>query len=172
MSDGYFFCFDKGDYVRRNHDRNGDSGCILCRIRTGDPEVTDLTVYRDDLASVSLNLYPYNPGHLLLFPARHVEDLRDCTSEEQTRLSALTRYFLDILDQVLSPAGYNLGYNMGRPAGASLPHLHRHIIPRYPNEIGLADIIAGKRVLIEDPRKTQSRIKEAVYERPFSISMT
>jgi ATP adenylyltransferase len=172
VSADYFFCFNKGDYVRRNKDNAGGTGCIICRVLAGDPGVADLTVYGDDLAGVSLNLYPYNPGHLLIFPLRHIEDIRHLTKKENDRLTALTGYFLDILDQTLQPGAYNIGYNMGRDAGASLTHLHQHIIPRYPHEIGLADIIAGKRVLIEDPRLTREKLKAAVYARPFSISMT
>jgi ATP adenylyltransferase len=172
VSDGYFFCFDKGDYIRRVRSPEAGDGCALCRILAGDPGVADLTVYRDDLFAASLNLYPYNPGHLLLFPVRHVEDLRHLLPEEGARLAALERYFLDILEEVFSPAGFNLGCNMGRAAGASIAHLHEHLVPRYLFEAGFADIIAGKRVLIEKPDQSRRRILEAVYKRPFSISMT
>ncbi len=170
MSDGYFFSFTKGEYVRRMRESRGQ--CVLCGIASRSADVVNLTVYRDDLACAAVNLYPYNPGHLLVFPVRHVEDLRACTAGEHERLAALTLYFMDILDSTYGPHGYNVGYNVGKAAGASLDHLHEHIIPRYPNEIGLADLVAGKRVLVEDPRTSLERMKKAVYERPFSISMT
>jgi ATP adenylyltransferase len=170
VSDGYFFCFSKGEYVRRLKEEG--TGCIICGILAGEPGVVDLTVYRDDLAAVSLNLYPYNPGHLLVFPVRHTEDLRGLTREETLRMHDVTRYFFDILDGVYQPSGYNIGFNMGRTAGASIPHLHQHLIPRYATEIGIADLVAGKRVLVEDPRQSLEKLKAAVYARPFSISMT
>jgi ATP adenylyltransferase len=153
----YFFNFDKMKYVK---ERRPD-GCILCLIRAKSDRVVDLTVYSDELFTVSVNLYPYNPGHLMVFPSRHIEDVRQLTDEEQARMTELTNRFLDVLDATHQPSGYNVGYNMGAPAGASIDHLHLHIIPRYPREIGIADLVAGKRVLIEDPRVTQSRIMEA-----------
>jgi ATP adenylyltransferase len=68
---------------------------------------------------------------------------------------------LDILDNLYKPAGYNVGCNMGLCAGASIEHLHWHIIPRYPNEIGIAELLGGKRVLVEDIAKTRERLIEA-----------
>jgi len=154
----YFFNFDKMKYVRGPR----PSGCILCLIRDKSTEVIDLTVYSDELFTVSVNLYPYNPGHVMIFPNRHLVDVRDLTPAEDDRLSALTRGFLNVLESTHSPAGFNIGYNMGSSAGASIDHLHLHVIPRYPKEVGIADLIAGKRVLIEDPRVTQSRLTDAV----------
>ena len=152
--EGYFFSFEKLAYVK------GDKpdGCILCLIRDRAPEVVSLSVYRDDLFIVCLNLYPYNPGHLLIFPIKHVEDVRDYTAGEDARLALVTRVFLNVLDRSHNAFGYNLGYNMGLTSGASISHLHLHIIPRYPRETGIADLIAGKRVLVEDPRQSRQRI--------------
>jgi ATP adenylyltransferase len=172
VSGGYFYNFDKMDYAQAREREKRGAACLLCAILRGDPGPVDLTVYRDELFAATLNLFPYNPGHLFLFPVRHVEDVRALTAEEALRQSRLVRYFLDRLDEVYHPAGYNIGYNMGRPAGASLTHLHQHVIPRYSDEIGLADLIAGKRVLVEDPRRSRERLQAAVYERPFSMSMT
>ena len=72
------------------------------------------------------------------------------------------RRLLDALDRTHKPQGYNIGYNMGLAAGASIRHLHVHVIPRYPSEIGIADLIGGKRVLVEDPRVTRDRVREAL----------
>lgn len=154
----YFYNFDKMEYVKGPR----PAGCILCLVRESSPLVVDLTVYSDELCTVSVNLYPYNPGHLMLFPNRHVEDVRDLSDEEDRRVTALTRRFLDVLETTHQPAAFNIGYNMGPSAGASIDHLHLHIIPRYPREVGIADLVAGKRVLIEDPRVTQRRIIDAL----------
>lgn len=156
----YFFNFDKMEYVKGKR----PAGCILCLIRDRSPDVTNLAVFDDELFTVSVNLYPYNPGHLMIFPNRHVLDVRELTDEEERRITHLTRTFLGILDQTHQPAGYNIGYNMGASAGASIDHLHLHIIPRYPREVGIADLVAGKRVLIEDPRVTRERIRDAVAD--------
>jgi ATP adenylyltransferase len=166
LSRDYFFSFEKYAYVKRRK----TGRCILCQIRDQNPDVVDLTVFRDELFIVTVNLYPYNPGHLLLFPSRHLVDIREYSAAEEQRLTALTRYFLDLSEAVHRPAGFNLGYNMGHPAGASIDHLHLHLIPRYPHELGIADLIAGKRVLVEEPQETARRIREQIDQTPFSIS--
>jgi ATP adenylyltransferase len=160
----YFLNFEKYAYVKGPK----PGGCILCLIRDRDPGVIDLSVYRGKFFVVTVNLYPYNPGHLLIFPTRHIVDVRSYSLEEERRLNELIRYFLDIADKVHRPAGYNIGYNMGHPAGASIDHLHLHLIPRYPHETGIADLLAGKRVLVEEPRETARRIREVVDQEPFS----
>lgn len=163
---GYFFNFEKMSYVKGRH----PAGCILCLARDGSSDVVDLSIWRDELFVASVNLYPYNPGHLLVYPLRHVEDVRELTGEEEGRLLALQRWLLGILDRACSPHAYNIGYNMGAAAGASISHLHLHIIPRYPRETGIADLIAGRRVLVEDPRETTRRLRELAAQEPFSIS--
>jgi ATP adenylyltransferase len=163
---GYFFNFDKMAYVKGRQ----PPGCILCLTRDQNSDVADLSIWRDDLFIASVNLYPYNPGHLLLYPLRHVEDVRELTAGEEQRLLLLQRWLLGILDKACAPHAYNNGYNMGAAAGASISHLHLHIIPRYPRETGIADLIAGRRVLVEDPRETTRRLRELVAQEPFSIS--
>jgi ATP adenylyltransferase len=160
----YFFSFDKLSYLKGKK----PDGCILCLIRDRAREVVDLSVYRDEYFIVSMNLYPYNPGHLLVFPRRHLEDIRQLTSEEEARLVRLQRYLLDTADKILEPSGFNIGYNMGLSAGASIAHLHLHIIPRYPRELGIADLIAGKRVLVESPVETAERFRAGIAQAPFS----
>ncbi|MGA2977426.1 MAG: HIT domain-containing protein [Spirochaetia bacterium] len=163
---GYFFNFDKMSYVKGRH----PAACILCLLRDRNPDVVDLSIWRDEYFVVSVNLYPYNPGHLLLYPCRHVEDVRELTAEEEREMVALQRWLLGILDRACSPHAYNIGFNMGAAAGASISHLHLHIIPRYPRETGIADLIAGRRVLVEDPRETARRLSQLAAQEPFSIS--
>ena len=144
-------------------------GCILCLISTDSTEVKKLKVWENSLFVVSVNLYPYNPGHLIIFPKRHITDIREFTPEEERQMETITKYFLNILDKTHNPSAYNLGYNMGPVAGASINHLHRHLIPRYPREIGIADLIAGKKVLVEDPVVTCGRIREDVEADPIHV---
>jgi ATP adenylyltransferase len=156
----YFFNFEKIAYVKRKK----DGSCILCRLRDGDPDVTQTIIYRTELCAVSLNLYPYNPGHLILYPLRHVEDLRELERPERYSLNNTLDNALDVLDKLYSPSGYNIGSNMGPESGASIPHFHFHIIPRYPRELGMAELIGGKRVLVEDINRTRERLLEAFKE--------
>ena len=81
----------------------------------------------------------------------------------------ISKSLLNVIDSTHNPAAYNIGYNMGPVAGASINHLHRHIIPRYPREIGISDLIAGKKVLVEDPRVTCRRIKKALKNNPILL---
>lgn len=153
----YFFNFDKLAYLKGQK----PSGCILCLVASGSETVDRLVVHETEAFLVSLNLYPYNPGHLILFPRRHVLDIRELDESERSSLDSIARMSLDVLDTCFCPAGYNLGYNMGVVAGASIDHLHLHIIPRYHREIGIAELIAGKRVLVQDPLNTQAVLIEA-----------
>jgi len=153
----YFFNFDKLVYLKGEK----PDGCILCLVRDGSEAVQSLVVHETALSMVSLNLYPYNPGHLIVFPRRHVNDLRQLGDEERADPDALSRLCLDVLDTTHGPAAYNIGYNMGLAAGASIDHLHMHIIPRYPREIGITELLAGRRVLVQDPLETQRILRAA-----------
>ncbi len=153
----YFFNFDKLTYLKGSK----PEGCILCLVAQGSEEVERLVALDTGSFIVSLNLYPYNPGHLLVFPRRHVVDIRQLSAGERRELDGLVDRCLEALDKTHAPAGYNIGYNMGLVAGASIDHLHLHIIPRYPREIGIAELIAGDRVLVQDPRETLARLREA-----------
>lgn len=150
----YFFNFDKLGYLRGAR----PDGCILCLVRDGSPDVDRLPVHETRDFLVSLNLYPYNPGHLIVFPKRHVVDIRELGPGERRELDEVTDLCLAVLDEAQRPSGYNIGFNMGLVAGASIDHLHLHIIPRYPRELGIAELLGGKRVLVQDPRVTQETL--------------
>jgi ATP adenylyltransferase len=152
----YFFNFEKLAYIKGKR----PEGCILCQIRDENPAVTDTLVHKSAHTGLAVNLYPYNPGHLLLFPLRHVTDIREVPGEERRDMDRSLDMALEALDSLYGPAGYNIGYNMGLAAGASIEHLHLHIIPRYPREIGIAELLAGKRVLVEDIEKTKQKLRE------------
>ena len=156
------FVPNKMDYVRGKN--RPDVDCILCAIVSGDERVEKLEIYQSELFFVSLNLYPYTPGHLIVFPKRHVVDIRELTPEEVGELHNVQNLCLTVLDKIYSPGGYNIGYNIGRAAGASIEHLHLHIVPRYQRELGFIDIIGGAKIIVEDPNRTQERLREAFRE--------
>jgi len=156
----YLFSFNKIAYLKGKR----PSGCILCLVKDNSPEVEKLIVHESAHFIVSINLYPYNPGHLLIFPKRHITDIRAYTDQEKAELDRLLSLCLDAIDRYGKPSAYNIGYNMGLSAGASIEHLHLHIIPRYPREIGIAELIGGSRVLVQDPKDTLAQLREIFKE--------
>ena len=126
--------------------------CILCALRDSDKRVPDLVLLRHELMIVTLNLYPYNPGHLMIFPRRHLTDIRQFTEEEVLVMHRLQERSMHALEALYNPRGFNIGFNVGQASGASIEHIHCHVIPRHRNEIGLVEMISqGSRVLVEDP---------------------
>ncbi len=150
------FVPSKRKYVRGERPR---VDCILCATRDGDPRVENLVIVRDRLAFLTLNLFPYNPGHLMIVPNRHVSDPRHLAPAESRALDAWTRRALDALDARYGPSGYNVGYNVGPAAGASLEHLHLHVVPRFRNEIGFIDVVGGARVHVDDPAEAVADLR-------------
>jgi ATP adenylyltransferase len=155
------FSLNKLGYIKGDRPK---VDCILCAIVNHQEDVQNLLVCERTHTVVSVNKFPYNSGHLLLWPKRHITDYREMTKEEECEVGALLRTSVDILDELYGPCGYNVGFNMGDFAGASLPHLHIHLIPRYPNEIGFVDIVAGAKILVENPVETMERLR-AAFER-------
>ena len=103
--------------------KTSEIDCILCEIVKDSDKVEILKIYQDDQMAISLNLYPFNPGHLMVFPLRHILDFRELTETEILRLSQLICKCQDMLTEMYSPTGFNIGFNQGRAAGASIKHL-------------------------------------------------
>lgn len=138
--------------------------CILCAIINHDQRVVDSSVFSSQLMTVSLNLYPYNPGHLMIFPNRHIEHFEDLSKDEVIEMHRLTILSMQVLQKLYQPQGFNIGYNLGERSGASIKHLHRHIVPRYNNELGFIDILSGSKILVEDPKDTLERLRIAFQQ--------
>lgn len=136
--------------------------CILCGIVQQDERVVSLEIFRSDHFMVTANLFPYNPGHLMVFPLRHLADPAELTEHEVLELHRLQVKSMRVLHQLYGPRGFNWGCNIGETSGASIKHhLHLHLVPRYPGELGFIDIIGGARVIVEEPNETVRRLKEA-----------
>ncbi|HEB30810.1 MAG TPA: HIT domain-containing protein [Spirochaetes bacterium] len=152
------FSVNKLQYIK---EKSTGTGCILCSIANRDTDVVNLVVAEGKKTAVCVNRFPYNSGHLLIFPKRHITDYRDFLEEEELEINKFLRASLDVLDSTYSPSGYNFGYNTGEFAGASISHLHMHVIPRYRNELGFIDIIGGAKILVENPAQTMKKLKKA-----------
>ena len=154
----HLFIPSKMDYVRGKRPK---VECILCAIIAHDSRVVDTCVYSNSMVTVALNLYPYNPGHLMVFPNRHIEDLAELSSDEVMEMHRLAILSMKIIRELYHSQGFNIGYNLGEVAGASIKHLHLHIVPRFRNELGFVDIIAGSKIFVEDPAQAMIKLKKA-----------
>ncbi|GAB3046960.1 HIT family protein [Sediminivirga luteola] len=124
-----------------------DTECPFCRAPEK-PDEEGLIVARGDHAYVVLNLYPYNPGHLLVCPYRHVADYTDLTPEETVEIATMSQRAMRVVRAVSSPHGFNLGMNQGAVAGAGIAaHLHQHIVPRWGGDANFLPIVARTKAL-------------------------
>jgi ATP adenylyltransferase len=138
-----------------------DIACPFCAI----PKKTDeegLIVYRGKSAYVVMNLYPYNPGHLLVCAYRHVADLTDLTDEELNEISALTAHAMQTIRKVSAPEGFNLGMNQGAISGAGVAaHIHQHVVPRWSGDANFMPIIGKTKVMPQLLQLTRDEIAAA-----------
>lgn len=138
-----------------------DEGCPFCRI----PALEDqagLVVRRGESCYVVLNLYPYNPGHLMVVPYRHVADYDELTEDETAEVATLTRASVRALRVVSSPHGFNVGLNLGTVAGAGIAeHLHQHVVPRWGGDTNFMPVIGATRVLPQLLADTWGRLVRA-----------
>ena len=139
-------------------------GCIFCEADDS-PSQNDLVLVRARTSYVILNLYPYNNGHLMVVPNRHVSALASCTPDELTDLMRLTRDAEIALAEAYTPQGMNVGLNLGAPAGAGVVgHLHIHVVPRWTGDTSFMSVVGDTRVLPEELPQTVKRLRP-IFER-------
>lgn len=135
--------------------------CPFCRARQGDDEES-LVVARGTVAYVVMNLFPYNGGHLLVCPYRHVSDYTDLTDAETAEVAELTRTAMRVLREVSHPQGFNLGMNQGEVAGAGIAaHLHQHVVPRWSGDMNFLPVVGRTKALPELLADTRARLAAA-----------
>jgi ATP adenylyltransferase len=135
--------------------------CPFCEIPSKSDE-EGLIVYRGSTAYVVMNLYPYNPGHLLICAFRHVSDLTDLTPEERIEISELTAHAMVTMRKVSSPEGFNLGMNQGAVSGAGVAdHIHQHVVPRWSGDSNFMPIIGKTKVMPQLLAITRDEISAA-----------
>jgi ATP adenylyltransferase len=122
-------------------------GCAFCQA-PGLPEPDSLVVARGTLVYAVLNLYPYNPGHLLVCPYRHLPDYTDLTVEETAELAVFTQTAMRVVRATSSAHGFNIGMNQGAIAGAGIAaHLHQHVVPRWGGDANFMPIVGRTKIL-------------------------
>ena len=135
--------------------------CPFC-IAPTDTDEASLIVARGESAYVVLNLYPYNAGHLLVCPYRHVSDYTELTEAETHEIAALTQTAMRVIREVSAPAGFNLGLNQGDVAGAGIAaHLHQHVVPRWTGDANFLPVVARTKAVPELLADTRARLAHA-----------
>ena len=143
-------------------------GCPFCVIPSRD-DSDALVVARGELVYAVLNLYPYNAGHLLVVPYRHVPDYTDISTDETAEFSAFTQHAMRVIRKVSGPQGFNLGMNQGSVSGAGIAaHLHQHVIPRWGGDTNFMPVIASTRVLPQLLSDTRDLLSEAWSAEPYA----
>jgi len=139
------------------------AGCIFCRGRRAKDDRKYHVVHRGELALAMLNAYPYNTGHLMVAPNRHVGDLERLSEDELAGLMLETRLCIQALRKAFKPEAFNVGLNLGQVAGAGIvDHLHVHVVPRWAADTNFMPILTDTRVIPEALERTYDAVVAAL----------
>lgn len=136
-------------------------GCFLCEAAQQDNDEENMVLYRGKTGFVIMNLYPYNPGHLLIAPYRHTGLVEELTEAERNEHFELVCRCIKIQKEAMNPAGFNFGANLGSVAGAGLDdHFHSHVVPRWLGDTNYVPVLADLRVVPQAIEETYKILKE------------
>jgi ATP adenylyltransferase len=146
------------EYIKSADDDN--AGCVFCAALSGDDE-EKLVVHRGTHAFVLLNKFPYASGHFMVAPARHTGDFAELGQDEILEMHRLASTGMGTLSQLYAPQAYNLGWNLGRVAGAGVvDHVHLHVVPRWAGDTNFMPVLADVKVLPEHLHETRRKLAE------------
>ncbi|NJE60875.1 HIT domain-containing protein [Thermococcus sp. 21S7] len=149
------------EYIRSpKHD-----GCIFCDFPKENRDKERLILYRGKHCFIIMNNYPYNPGHVMIAPYRHVGRWEDLTDYELLEMMRLSQLMIKALKKTMNPQGFNMGVNLGRVAGAGIDdHVHLHIVPRWNGDTNFMPVIADTKVIPESLEEAYDELKRAIEE--------
>jgi len=140
-------------------------GCIFCQKPGEKSDVQNYILFRGAENFVILNSYPYNPGHLMVAPYRHLATLEALTNEELFEHFDLVRKSVKVLIEAYKPAGFNIGMNLGRVAGAGVEdHIHTHVVPRWGGDTNFMPVLSDTKVVPEALAATYAKLREKMTE--------
>jgi ATP adenylyltransferase len=141
-----------------------DAACVFCEAIAVE-RIDPLVVFTGDTAYVIVNRYPYNNGHVMVVPRRHVATLTELTPDELQEVARLTQRSEAVLREAYSPGGLNVGLNLGKPSGGGIHyHLHVHLVPRWAGDANFMTVFGNTRVLAEELHVTAERLRP-IYDR-------
>jgi ATP adenylyltransferase len=131
-------------------------GCPLCDALENDR----LILHRGERAFAIMNLYPYTNGHIMVAPIEHLSEFSGLDPETAAEILQLTQRSMAALDRISSPQGFNIGYNLGRAAGAGIDdHIHQHVVPRWSGDTNFMPVLAGRKIIGEAVQETLDKLK-------------
>lgn len=140
-------------------------GCIFCDKPREEKDKENHILYRAETCFVMLNIYPYNNGHLMVAPYRHLPDINKLSEKEQADLMATVGKSMEILTRALKPEGFNVGMNVGRISGAGvIDHLHIHIVPRWTADTNFMPVIGETKVIAQHLDTTYEQLRSALLK--------
>ena len=152
----------RGEYVKGLRGDEEESGCLFCELQKQDDEEA-LILARSEHSFAVLNRYPYNSGHLMVAPFRHVGELEEVEDAEDLDMQRLLQRCIRALKEAMGPDGFNLGMNLGRVAGAGVPdHLHWHLVPRWNGDTNFMPTIGDTKVLPERLDETLGKLRASL----------
>ncbi|AEA47139.1 HIT family protein [Archaeoglobus veneficus] len=138
-------------------------GCIFCDFPKQDRDKENLILYRGKKTFIMMNRYPYNPGHVLVSPYRHVAELSELEMDEKVELIENIDLIIEAIRRAMNPDGFNVGLNIGKVAGAGMEaHLHFHVVPRWNGDTSFMPVFADVQVVPEALEETYDKLKEAI----------
>ena len=149
------------EYIRQASSGEEPEGCLFCTVAAAGDDEASMVLHRGEHALVLMNAFPYNPGHVMVAPFRHVGDAEALNDDELLDLGRLQQAALRALREEMSPHGYNVGMNLGRVAGAGIPdHVHWHVVPRWNGDTNFTTVLGETRVLPESLEETYRKLGE------------
>jgi len=146
------------EYIEAPQDEG--SGCLFCDKSSAADDEENFVLARTGGAFAILNAFPYNPGHLMVAPLRHVAELEELGPDELADVDGLLQRAVRALKDASDPHGFNLGLNLGRVAGAGIPgHVHWHVVPRWNGDTNFMTVLGATRVLPEALAATYAKLK-------------
>jgi ATP adenylyltransferase len=149
---------------------DADPGCFLCQAAVDPDQRSSHVVLRTEHVVTLLNLFPYNNGHLLIAPKKHIARLDQLTADVQRNLLETITQMVTALEQTVHPEGFNIGLNLGRVAGAGVPgHLHWHIVPRWSGDTNFMPVLSDTHVIPQSLDALWNLLTENLHRRQHTV---
>jgi ATP adenylyltransferase len=141
-------------------ERERPDGCVFCECADADPaeDRERFILHRGRHHFVVLNLWPYNNGHSMVIPYRHIADIAELTDEEGLEMLHITQHLIDAYRRTMNAQGVNVGFNLGQVSGGSIEHLHQHLVPRWAGDSNFMPVLGQTKVMVEMLEETWERL--------------